>query len=63
MHGDYIGPTVNLAARLVAVARPSRVVVSDSIRATVDRFGFDAVDSGPLRGFPDVTTAYELQPG
>jgi adenylate cyclase len=29
--GDYYGPTVNLAARIVDIARPSRVVVSDEL--------------------------------
>jgi adenylate cyclase len=30
--GDYYGPTVNLAARIVDIARPSRVVVSEALR-------------------------------
>ena len=59
LHGDYFGPTVNLAARLVANSAPSTVLVSDETRAAAaGLFEFEAVDVGPLRGFPDVTRAY-----
>jgi len=62
MHGDYFGPTVNLAARLVAAAKPSTVVVSTSMPALArGAFEFVSVDTGPLRGFPDVTTAFEVR--
>ena len=62
MHGDYYGPTVNLAARLVAVAQPSTVVVSTSMPpAAAGAFEFAPIDTGPLRGFADVTTAYEVR--
>ena len=62
MHGDYFGPTVNFAARLVAVAQPSSVVVSRSMpRAAAGPFEFRAIETGPLRGFPDVTSAYEVR--
>lgn len=62
MHGDYYGPTVNLAARLVAVAKPSTVLVSASTpRGARGPFEFAAVETGALRGFPDVTTAYEVR--
>jgi len=38
--GDYFGPTVNLAARIVAIARPRSVVVSAEVReALADRPG------------------------
>ena len=33
--GDYFGPVVNLAARIVDVARPSSVVVSPDVHATL----------------------------
>jgi adenylate cyclase len=33
--GDYFGPVVNLASRIVDVARPHTVVVSDDLRAAV----------------------------
>jgi class 3 adenylate cyclase len=62
MHGDYFGPTVNLAARLVSVAMPSTVVVSTSMPAgAAGAFEFAPVETGPLRGFPEVTTAFEVR--
>jgi len=62
MHGDYFGPTVNLAARLVTAAKPSTVVVSSSMPALARGvFEFVPMDTGPLRGFPDVTTAFEVR--
>ena len=62
MHGDYFGPTVNLAARLVAVAKPSTVLVSTSTPgAAAGDCEFVPVDTGPLRGFPDVSSAYEVR--
>jgi adenylate cyclase len=64
MHGDYFGPTVNLAARLVATASPSTLLVSEALRDGVaGDFAFEARETGPLRGFPDVTTAYSARPG
>jgi class 3 adenylate cyclase len=61
MHGDYYGPTVNLAARLVAIAPPSSIVVSDAVKdAAGDAFRFEPFATGELRGFPDVTTAFRL---
>ena len=66
LRGDFYGPTVNLAARLVSVAEPGRALVSDSVRAGVlatggADFAFEAVPVGPLQGFPEVATAYEPQ--
>jgi class 3 adenylate cyclase len=62
MHGDYFGPTVNLAARLVAQATPSSVLVSTSMpSAARGDLEFVAVETGPLRGFPDVTSAFEVR--
>jgi class 3 adenylate cyclase len=61
LHGDYYGPTVNLAARLVTAASPSTVVVSGEVKDAVGaRFVFEEVATGPLRGFPDVTSAFRL---
>jgi adenylate cyclase len=61
LHGDYYGPTVNLAARLVTAASPSTVVVSGEVKNAVGaRFVFEEVATGPLRGFPDVTSAFRL---
>ena len=52
MHGDYYGPTVNLAARLTAAAPPSTTVVSESVIADgAGEFSFEPIDLGPLKGF------------
>ena len=56
--GDYYGPTVNLASRVVSVARRGTIVVSDEVRATLrddDRFALVEIrrrtlkDIGPVR--------------
>jgi len=61
LHGDFYGPTVNLAARLVAIAPSSSVLVAASVKdAVVHEFAFDEVPTGPLRGFPDVKTAFRV---
>jgi adenylate cyclase len=51
--GDYFGPVVNLAARIVDVARPSRVVVADELRdalAGSGRLSFKRLPPKRLRG-------------
>jgi len=51
--GDYYGPPVNLAARIVDVARPSRVVASDELRDALlpsGRFSFRRLPPKRLRG-------------
>jgi adenylate cyclase len=61
LHGDCYGPTVNLAARLVATAGPGTVLVSESLHAAaVAGVTFEPVETGPLQGFPDVTTAHRV---
>ena len=60
LHGDCYGPTVNLAARLVAVAEPGAVLVSESVVNRLDGLDARLIDVGPLRGFPDVTRAFVL---
>jgi class 3 adenylate cyclase len=61
LNGDYYGPSVNLAARLVAVAQPSTVLVSESVKDAVDDgFSFAETPVSSLRGFPDVTAAFRL---
>jgi class 3 adenylate cyclase len=62
LHGDYYGPTVNLAARLVSVAPPSTIVTSEAIYdATSHGFDFAPFPSGPLRGFPAPMSTYALR--
>ncbi len=59
--GDVFGPTVNLAARLVEIAEPSRVVVSEPVReASRDTFSFDPLSPKTLKGFELPIVAYTL---
>lgn len=65
-HGDCYGPTVNLAARLVAAAGAGTILVSPSMQKAmgdVETLVFEAVDPGPLRGFPEVELAYRVTGG
>lgn len=50
--GDYFGPAVNLAARLVAVAAPGEVVVSEELRGALDaeRWALEARPPVELHG-------------
>ncbi len=62
LYGDYYGPTVNLAARLVKEADPSTVLVSEGVR-----FGggpglvFEARDPIPLKGFAGAVHVFEVR--
>jgi adenylate cyclase len=61
--GDVFGPPVNLASRLVAIARPGSVVVSRSTRDTLvddDRFDLSALPNKRLKGLGSVR-AYRLR--
>lgn len=63
LDGDYFGPVVNLAARLVAVAEPGQVLASDPV---VERLGDrrTTIPLGPqrLRGFDDPVPVSRLAP-
>ena len=60
LYGDYYGETVNLAARLVAVADPSTVAVSDSVRQRAgDTFSFAALPERSLKGFGDLVVFHQ----
>ena len=54
LDGDYFGPIVNLAARLVALAEPGTVLVSDEVAARVQDIR-PSIPLGPqrIRGFDD----------
>ena len=59
LDGDYYGETVNLAARLVGIAEPSTVTVSDEVcRRAGTRFSFDALPEKELKGFGDPVVSY-----
>jgi adenylate cyclase len=47
--GDYYGPVVNLASRLVAVAHPGTVLVSDDLHTELVKQGTDEFETRPLR--------------
>jgi len=47
--GDYYGPVVNLASRLVNVAHPGTVLVSDEFRNALIADGATGIDTRPLR--------------
>jgi len=47
--GDFYGPVVNLASRLVAVAHPGTVLISDEFKAALEAEGVSGVDTRPLR--------------
>ena len=61
--GDVYGPHVNLAARLVGVAEPSTVVVSESVHARAGGepdLVFEPLSPLVVKGFPDPVVAYRL---
>lgn len=62
--GDYFGPPVNLASRLVAVAEPGQVLASGELVEVLPT-GWLAVPGLPqqLRGFDDPVTPYTLSSG
>jgi adenylate cyclase len=61
--GDVFGPTVNLAARLVEIAEPSGVVVSEPVReVSSGRFSFDPLPPRALKGFELPVVAFALNP-
>ncbi|MDA8341365.1 MAG: adenylate/guanylate cyclase domain-containing protein [Actinomycetota bacterium] len=50
--GDYYGPVVNLASRIVTVARPGTVLVSPDFRAALGEQAADRFTTKPLRPLP-----------
>jgi adenylate cyclase len=63
-HGDYFGDVVNRAARLVALANPGTVVVSDTVAAAVDgkSFGVEQLPPQALKGYLAPAVTYRLLP-
>lgn len=47
--GDYFGPTVNLAARIVQIAEPGTVLVSDELHTMLEGAAADELAGHPLR--------------
>ena len=59
-HGDYYGPTVNLAARLVAAAPAGTILVSDSVATALSDDRVKRFETEPLRGFPSGTPVWRV---
>jgi adenylate cyclase len=47
--GDFYGPVVNLSSRLVGVANPGTVLVSDEFRSALEHEGAEGFDTRALR--------------
>ena len=62
--GDFFGPCVNLAARLVDVAGRHEVVGDDGLREAIDpaRWVGEALPPATLRGIPDPVTPWRISP-
>jgi adenylate cyclase len=62
-YGDFYGPIVNLASRMVGIAEPGAVVVSDDLRTRADgsSFSFQPLGARRLRGFPDAVDVYAVE--
>src|SRR5437870_3183598 len=68
--GDYIGGTVNLAARICAAAGPSQILVAESTRYVAGRIELRRSDGGAveyvdrgfheLKGFPEAKRLFEV---
>jgi len=69
--GDYIGGTVNLAARICAAAGPGQILVAESTRYVAGRIELRKSDGGgvveyvdrglhPLKGFPEPKRLFEV---
>ncbi|MEM8708595.1 MAG: adenylate/guanylate cyclase domain-containing protein, partial [Actinomycetota bacterium] len=59
LHGDYFGPIVNIAARLVDHAVPAEVLVTEGVAADV---GDQAVSAGRrmLKGFAEPEAVWSI---
>jgi adenylate cyclase len=60
--GDYFGPVVNLAARLVSVATPGDVLVDHAVAQQVGRDGYIVEPAGDyeLKGFAEPVAAFRI---
>jgi class 3 adenylate cyclase len=61
-HGDYYGPVVNLAARLVDAAIPGEILVDSSVVEASQDEGlcFDPAGRRLLKGFDDPVAVWSL---
>lgn len=61
LDGDYFGPAVNLAARLVGTAEPGQVLASEHIWAELTGWDARVMEPVTLRGFDNPVVPYELR--
>jgi adenylate cyclase len=62
-HGDYYGDVVNLAARLVKVAQPGEILISESLASELSgRTGLERVSAVQLKGYEADVVGYRLNP-
>lgn len=59
---DYFGTAVNLAARLVAAARPGQILARPVVREQLPKWTGAALKPLTLKGFDSPGTAYDLHP-
>ncbi len=62
--GDYFGPVVNLAARIIQLAAPSEVVTAAGVKsalADLDAFTFRSRGAQHLRGIREATEVFTLE--
>ena len=62
LRGDFYGPPVHLAARIVTAAGPSTVLASHELRDRVDGARFRSAGLHALAGFGDAVELFELLP-
>ena len=62
LRGDFYGPPVHLAARIVTVAPAATVLVSRAVRARVPDAAFRSAGLHALAGFGDPVELYSLVP-
>ena len=60
--GDYYGSVVNLAARLVALAEPGQILLSEAAAAVADPDTVEAMGPVEVKGFPDPVPVFRLRP-
>ena len=62
LYGDYFGEVVNLAARLVALANPGTVVVSEAAATGAPGCRFERLPAQALKGFGAPPAVFRLLP-
>jgi adenylate cyclase len=63
-YGDYYGPVVNLAARLVARARPTSVLATAAVRELAGDEGFAWSEAGRkrIKGVKEPVAVWRCRP-